>query len=517
MVLQEREIKFKNYFGYGLVDVIGSGGFTLTTAWLLYFYTTFCGLTPMQGASIFALARIVDVVMSPTMGFITDNFYKTRLGRRFGRRRFFLLLAVPMIGIYSLMWVSGFQYFYYVLTYIGFEIVYSMVMIPYDTLSAEMTSDFKKRAKLTSARMYIAQISAFLAAFLPGRIINYLGTESSNSFLYAGMIFTGAFIIALLVVYFSTWERSYKEVEAAKPGKEEESLSFGEILKKIYIDFITTLKIKSFRAHLGMYLGGSVAQDVFNAVFTYFIIFVLAQTSVVASNLLGVMNGFQIAGVALATYLTLRFSMSRAFSIQSFLAVGVFIGYFLAYKFLPGDFVILYIIAAVSGIARGGIYCIPWNSYTFIADVDEIISCQRREGIFAGFMSFLRKTSQAVSIFLVGVILQEFNFVSGSHMQNSDAISAIVFILIVIPLVLTGIGIYSAYKFKITKETHSVLKEEVLRLKNGGNKKDVDAHTKEVVEDLTGLAYENLWGNNNVGYENWKKYHKNLSSSTSEE
>lgn len=45
---------------------------------------------------------------------------------------------------------------------------------------------------------------------------------------------------------------------------------------------------------------------------------------------------------------------------------------------------ILYAGAAVAGLARGGIYAIPWNNYTFVADVDEILTGNRREGSLPG-------------------------------------------------------------------------------------------------------------------------------------
>lgn len=83
------ESKLRNYVCYGLADVIGSGAFTLVSAWLLFFLTTFCGLTPIQAGSLFAVARIVDVIMCPVIGYVSDNFHKARLGRLFGRRRFF--------------------------------------------------------------------------------------------------------------------------------------------------------------------------------------------------------------------------------------------------------------------------------------------------------------------------------------------------------------------------------------------------------------------------------------------
>jgi len=114
--MEKKQIKLVNYLAYGSTDFLGAGAFALTAAWLLYFYTTFCGLTPVQAGSIFAIARVVDAVAAPVMGYVTDNFHKTKLGRKFGRRRFFLLIAIPLVLCYSLIWVSGMSYWYYLLT-----------------------------------------------------------------------------------------------------------------------------------------------------------------------------------------------------------------------------------------------------------------------------------------------------------------------------------------------------------------------------------------------------------------
>ncbi len=503
MIKKAREIKLHNYVCYGLADVIGSGAFTLVSAWLLFFLTTFCGLTPIEAGSLFAVARIVDVIMCPLMGYISDNFHKTRLGRRFGRRRFFLLLSIPLVSVYSLLWVEGFNYWTYLLVYILFEVVYSMIIIPYDTLAAEMTSDFNKRSKLTSARMYIAQLAGFAAAFLPGRLVSYFGSDSADSFFYAGAIFTISFMVVLFFVYLGTWERSLAEIEQNERKIDDRAkLPLSTRLYNIYYDFVSTLKIKTFRSHLGMYLGGSVAQDIFNSVFTYFVVFALMTSSIMASNLLATINGLQFFGVGLATWLTLRFSPSRAFATQGILALLAFVLFGAAWMSDSTSIALLYLAAAIAGLARGGIYAIPWNNYTFVADVDEILTCSRREGIFAGFMSLLRKASQALSIFLVGIALQMSGFVSGQTSQPGAAINMIMVIMLVLPVVLTLWGIWSAFQFKVSSRTHAILNDEVARLKRGESKITVSAENKAVIESLTGLPYEQCWGENTVGHIN---------------
>ena len=147
--MKTRKIGLANYLAYGSGDFLGAGTTALTAAWLLYFYTTFCGLTPIEATFIFAAARVLDAVVSPLMGFLTDNFGTTWLGKRFGRRKFFILLGIPCVFSYSLMWVGDMSFWYYLLTYLIFDIVYTMILVPYETLVPEMTDDFKQKTKFS--------------------------------------------------------------------------------------------------------------------------------------------------------------------------------------------------------------------------------------------------------------------------------------------------------------------------------------------------------------------------------
>ncbi len=141
--LQGRPILLRHQLAYGGGNLLGSGALAISGAWLLYFYTTFCGLTLIEASFIFSVASIIDAISNPLMGYLTDNFGKTRLGKRFGRRRFFLLIGIPLMMFYPLLWVEGLSFWYYLSTYVVvFEIIYTSIMVPYETLATEMTDDF---------------------------------------------------------------------------------------------------------------------------------------------------------------------------------------------------------------------------------------------------------------------------------------------------------------------------------------------------------------------------------------
>ncbi|WP_462410595.1 MFS transporter [Neobacillus sp. Marseille-QA0830] len=498
-----RKPKFINYLSYGLGDFLGAGAFALTAAWLLFFLTTFCGLTAVEAGSIFAIARIVDAIAAPTMGYITDNFHKTKLGRKFGRRKFFILAAIPLVLVYTAIWISGFGYWYYLLTYIAFEIVYSMILIPYDTLAAEMSSDYKVRSKFTGARMFIAQASAVFAAYIPGRLVQALGKDDPMTFLYSGMIFTAIIMVVLVMLYKNTWERPFDEIPEDKVINNR---TFLQNVQKIYLDLFSTLRVKTFRHHLGMYLGGYLSQDVFNAVFTYFVVFALMQSAVLASNLLTVMYILQIVGVGIALTITLKMNPAPAFRTAVLFFIAGILG-FTALKMTGtlNNTALIFVMIGICGLGRGGLNFIPWNNYAFIPDVDEALTGQRREGVFAGVMSLIRKGTQALAVFLVSVALQEAGFVSGQAHQPNSAITMILSILLFGTLFFLVAGLIVSYRYKLTKENHVVLLNEIQRLKNGGSKAKATTEARQVFEQLTGWAYEKTWGNNTVGYENYIK------------
>jgi oligogalacturonide transporter len=45
--MRSRKIGLGHYLAYGSGDFLGAGTTALTAAWLLYFYTTFCGSLPL--------------------------------------------------------------------------------------------------------------------------------------------------------------------------------------------------------------------------------------------------------------------------------------------------------------------------------------------------------------------------------------------------------------------------------------------------------------------------------------
>lgn len=490
-VYTPRRITVWRGIGYGIVDFVGGGSMTIIGAWMLFFYTSYCNLTAVQGASIIGAARVADAICSLLMGSLTDNFYKTKLGQRFGRRHFFLLIGSPLMLLYITLWIAGMNYWYYFATYMIFEVISSAMMIPYETLPNEMTDDYNQRTKLSSARMFISAGATFLATFIPGQLFAIMGQHSPIPFLVNGTLFA----IGVYVCYAVTWEKPVTPQMRAE--LEKDSVNEGSLLHRFWgllCDYGSTLRIKSFRKHLLIYLFSFTGKDTFNTVFAYFCIYCLGLSATVAANMLS-LSLIGLVVTIVAGFGMVKYGPKFLYEVGYGLMLLMLVGYYLVFQLHVTNHVILilFFISLFYQIGRATLEFTPWNVFPFIPDLDEIVTKRRRAGVFAAVMSFTRKSTVAVATIAVGFILDSNGFAKNAASQSPQAQHAIAAILLLGTGGLIILALLEALTFKLNKQTHQIVLEEIIRLRNGGKKADVEPKVAQTVTDLTGVPYDKVW------------------------
>jgi oligogalacturonide transporter len=326
---------------------------------------------------------------------------------------------------------------------------------------------------------------------LPGVIVAQLGgKESARTFLYLGIVFSVFFVFVALAVYLFTWERAREEI----PGydKPPERSPFSN-LRQLFEDLAATMRIRAFRLHLGMYLGGYISQDILNGVFAYFIAFALAGSVAMTSDITTVMAIAQLVSVIATIWLFVRIHPAPSYRMAIILFGVSVIGLLALYSGGVTNIMWFLVVVAVAGLGRGALNYIPWSVYNYMPDVDEIVTGRRREGAFAGVMTFVRKLMQSVAIFAVSQILNAAGLIPKSLTQPQSVIDAVVYIMGFGVLAVLVFGFVVSLRFKLNSDTHAVLMEEIERFrKHPGT--EPTPQNRAVVEDLTGWKYEQLWG-----------------------
>lgn len=482
-VKKSSQPRWKNIIAWGSGDIFGSGSGTIIGLWMLYFFTQVAGLSPVEAGLIFAIGKMWDAITDPIVAYITDN---TRT--RFGRRKVFFLFGAPFLIVFGLMFISGFGFAYYLSTYLLFNTMFTVVMTPYCTLPNEMTDDYEIRTKMGSCRLTFGQITAFVVTFIPGLIMANVEDES-QAFIYIGFLFGFIFTLPWYFIYKYTWEM---DASRLPPPKQISSLK--ETIVDLYKEMASTLKIKTFRIHLMMYIGGSVALDIFGALFLHYMTFVLDMTATDGGQVLSAMTFMQFFGVLIFTWFALKIGNANTYKI----AIGLMFCSLAFFAILPSlsvNFGIAALVGAVIiGLARGGIYLIPWVIFNSIPDVDEVLTGRRRAGIFSGVMTLGRKICQASAMLIASVGLQWVGFESGAEVQSVETVSGLYWLFLIGPTCLALIAFLGATVFQLNKNTHKVLIDEISRLRAGGTKRDVSEDTVHVIEGLTGWEYKYMWG-----------------------
>jgi oligogalacturonide transporter len=523
-----RQPTWINYWGWGSGDMLGAGAQAVITGWLFYFFTTFCGLSAAEAGMVLGLPRLIEAVTCPLIGYVSDNLRHTWVGRKIGRRKLFLLITIPLLPSFALVFRTGHSFYYYLLAFIFFELLYTMFLIPWETLAAEMTKDYKEKAKFAGARMIVAQSSAILASYLPTLLINQFGgKDSPDTFFWMAAIFGVIFSIVVTIVVLTSWERPYGPREQAVLSQTYGGVSLKAALLipvKMFRDLFSTLKIRAFRQHLSIYLGGYLSQDIFNSAFAFFVATVLMGATLVISQLMTVMYVAQLVSVMVAIQIVIRTGPVLAYRLAGSLFGVALLLYFVFYLARPAGFAAsfnalgtnlfgaldptrpgfsvslvfwLFVPIVLAGLGRGTLNFVPWSVYNYLPDVDEAVTGQRREGIFAGVMTLVRKLAQSAAIMASGWIIDWGGYIKTKPgevvVQTPEAVQTVTLLMIGGPLLMLLLGALASWKFRLNASTHAVLVHEVERLRHGATEAASDENRK-IVEDLTGWSYDQLWG-----------------------
>ena len=505
-VYTPKPITLVRSIGFGVLDLMGGGWNTIISGLMLYFFTTYGNVSPVQAGTILFIARIVDAVVSLVIGPLTDNLYKTRLGKKYGRRHFFLLIGAPvLLVVFPLLWVSHQGFWYYLLVYLAVEVVMAMILIPWETLPTEMTEDYTLRTKLSSTRMFLSATGTFLVFFIPAQI---KATDNPHAYFITGLIFSVLFSAAVATTYFTTWERRLTPAFLAEL-EAQPKVPVGKLVIDNFKDFGSTFSNSSFRKHLAIYLLSFTGKDIFATALTFFVVYAVHGTESFGLTL----QALSIIGLpvtVLAAFLMVRRGPRYLWALSFSVIIACLVALGAIYLIQPDSAIVLLVIVGLAYQAgRSILEFTPWNVFPFIPDVDRIMTRQDRAGIYAAVMTFGRKSTGAVATLLVSWMLELGGFLkpgtaggvqidpsctdSCPLVQTAGAENTIAAVLVLGPMILIIIAFVISRSMRLNPQTHAVLRAEIDRLEAGGSKADATPEARDVVEQLTGHPYASAW------------------------
>jgi oligogalacturonide transporter len=475
----KRTVTFKTLVAYGLGDMYGGGAFMIVGMLFLFYLTEVVGLSPALAGLVFGIGKVWDAVSDPLMGYLSD-----RTKSRFGRRRVYFLAGIVPIAIsFIILWIplktdsQVILFLYYSFAYVVFATVFTMVMIPYSALAAELSGDYKVRNQLSGSRLFFSGFSSLLAATIPKIIIDSATNPPSRGYVIMSVVFGIFFAVPWIITYLGTWEES-------EAGEES-------IAQNFMAEFFSIFKNRSFRIHIMMYVCAYSAMDLLMALFTYYLTYYLRRDGLYSISM-GTLMIVQLAMIIV--YVRIANGKGKRFAYQMGMLIWL-LGMMLTPVLAPTSPVwLVALVCAVIGSGTAAAVYIPYAILPNVIDVDELMTGSQRSGVYSGSLTLMRKLVQgAIVMPLIGFFLQLVGFVSHAE-QSPEVLTRFFIFFLGGPTLLIGAGVIIAFWFHLNPINSTLLVEELARLRAGGALDDASAEMKEIGEKVSGQSWSlNHW------------------------
>jgi GPH family glycoside/pentoside/hexuronide:cation symporter len=205
------KLSIKERVGYGLGDAGFNFYWAIIGSYLVFFYTDVFGVGAAAAATMITVTRFIDAITDPIIGGIAD-----RTETRWGKFRPYLLwFALPMMGAGILTMSTpdlddtGKLIWAY-MTYGLLMLCYTLLNMPYNSLSAVLTADTQERSKLNSTRFFFAYLSSILVGAATPELAEYFGDGdrySARGWQMTMVVYAAIASCLFMVTFFTTRER----------------------------------------------------------------------------------------------------------------------------------------------------------------------------------------------------------------------------------------------------------------------------------------------------------------------
>lgn len=430
--MNQDKIKMREKLSFAMANFGNIPVMTLINGYLLIFYTNICGLSPAACATLFLIARFLDAINDPLVGFIIDHLPT----RKMGHFRPTLILGTILCSVnFLLLWfgpmlsTSGKLAIAYV-SYILLGVLFPVMDISLNSLLPVMTEDMKERNSLSTIKGLAYVIGALVIGVAAPLILG----DTSNKQGYINLV-----LIMTAVIFFFSIIGTMGVKERVKPQMEN-SYSVKELFKilsqkPVYITFLAVL----------LY---SIGSNIVNAANTYFYTYIFEDLTLASIITLITCVAVFPATMVIGNLIG-RFGKKKMYAIGLALAGLAPIIRLLDVRNIP----LLIVSVLIAGIGAG--FAAPLN-YGIQADNTDYIEVSmgiRAEGAVASLSSFVSKCAMGIGGAIPGYLLQLAGFDSKAAVQNDDVINVIVLCVLILPAIVNVVAIVIFSKgYPITKE-----------------------------------------------------------------
>jgi GPH family glycoside/pentoside/hexuronide:cation symporter len=426
--------------GFGVCDLGGNLFFTAMGFWTLNYLTDTVALSAAAAGFAYMIGKVWDAIIDPVVGYISDHTHT-----RWGRRRPFILFAALPMGLAAWFFFTNphIENKALLTAWATFALcllntAYSFVNIPYSSLTPELTKDYHERTSLNGFRFGFAVVGTILGAAIVLPIVG-LFPDRSMGFSAAGLIMGAIMVATALVTFFSVREPMPEGTAVSSEG--------------FFKTYLAVFKNRAYVIILFAYALNIVAINFLQGILVYYFKYVYhaeGMTTIAMVILLAIAMVMIPISVPVSKRIGKRLTYQIGLSILAVVCITLyFLGHVLGIGFFFG-------MMSLAGIGLGLSYVAPWAMVPDAIEWDAVTTGNRKEGAYYGMWTFITQCGQALSIGLMGVLLEASGYVAEAE-QTAGALKCIRLFLGPVPALVFILGTLLLVKYPITEKVYEAL------------------------------------------------------------
>lgn len=436
--------KLVERFCYGFGDFGCNIIYTAMSAFLMFYYTDYAGVSAAAVGTIMLLSRVFDGISDLIMGHLVDRTHS-----KYGKARVWLLrMCVPfaICGVLLFSVPSSFpmaaKLVYIFITYnLTSTIVYTAINVPYSALNAMMTQDPYERSVLSVFRNLLATTGTLLINVATLPMVKFFGNDQT-----AWTITFAIFGLLAIAAFLATFAGCKERITAVGNGDGVvKDVPFKEGFKalfknKYWIMMTSVLCLFFFYYAIN---GGS----------TVFFAKAKLGNEDYVSTINGIYNAVQIVAMFFVAGLVKKYGKRNVFSIG---LVASTIG-LLILNFGGTSDAVIYISCFIRGIGNVCCGATMWAMVSDTIDYGEYKTGYRTEGLVNSACSFGWKIGNGLGSAVMGIIIDMSGYSAKAAVQTPEAVFGTSVCFVWIPIALFAACFIILRFYKLDKEFPQVI------------------------------------------------------------
>jgi len=440
--------------GFGAGDLAQNLIYQTVATYLLFYYTNVFGISPGAAAFMFLVVRLVDVLWDPFVGAFVD-----KRSPRLGKYRAYLVLGgIPLSGLAALSFWNGFsgQLWYAYITYVTLSLCYTLVNVPYGALNASLTRDTDEITKLTSTRMFMANMGGLAVQFgVPATIQHFAPNNDWSKPAAAPVWFAVMSVYALvglvLLVYCYTQTKERVVMD--------ESMGHTVSYSDLFTEFVRNrpLRILAF-----FFITAFAMMAVGNSASAYYMQYNVGQAQALKwFNALGSVPAF----IFLPLVPAIKRAVGKKRMFYLFLTVAI-IGMAMLYvistvESLKSQLWLIYVAQFVksTGVIVATGYM--WALVPEVISYGEWKTGKRISGVVNALTGIFFKAGFALGGVIPGVVLTMTHFDAAKAEQPASAQQGILWLVVVLPAILLALAMFIISKYELEDDKIDEINREI--------------------------------------------------------